>query len=176
MEFEVKEDLYKKGKKALDVGRLDEAEAFFQQILAEEPDDPDTLNKMGVIEIYRKNTEKALEYFNHALDINPEHSASLCNLGNLELEIGNMNKAEMMYRQAIRFDPQYGPAHNNLAFILKKTGRVTEAVQHMKKAQKAGTISFDLESKKAGNMNKGCLTIIVLTVIAIVLWLITSGR
>lgn len=176
MDFDVKEDLYKKGKRALEIGRLDEAEGFFNQILAEEPDEPDVLNKMGVICIYRKDKEKALEYFNHALDAKPEHSPSLTNLGNLELEAGNMNKAEMLYRQALRFDPQYGSAHNNLAHILKKTGRVSEAVTHMKKAQKAGTISFDTNSKSSNRMNKGCLTIIVMTVIALILWFLTKGK
>lgn len=170
MDFEVKEELYEKGKKALEYGRLDEAEESFQQILAEEPTEPHTLNKMGVVWVYRKEEMKAREYFERALEVEPEHVGALCNLGSLELEQGNMNRAEMLYRQALRFDLKYGPAHNNLAYILKKTGRVTEAVKHMKQAQKAGTISYDLSSKKATKANRGCLVILILSVVALILW------
>lgn len=170
MDFEAKEELYEKGKKALEYGRLDEAEESFQQILAEEPNEPHVLNKMGVLWVYRKEQTKAREYFERVLEAEPEHVGALCNLGSLELEQGHMNRAEMLYRQALRFDPKYGPAHNNLAYILKKTGRVTEAVKHMKQAQKAGTISYDLSSKKAVKANRGCLLILILSAVALILW------
>ncbi|AZR74279.1 hypothetical protein BBF96_13230 [Anoxybacter fermentans] len=174
MDFEKKEELFEKGKSALEFGRLDEAEEYFTQILEEEPDDVAALNKMGVIYIYRKDKEKAREYFERCLELDPEYVPALSNMGNLELEAGNMNRAEMLYRQALRFDPQYGPAHNNLAHILKKTGRVSEAVSHMKKAQKAGTFSIDYNSSSTQKVNKGCLTIIILSIIVAILWYLTK--
>lgn len=174
MEKECKDELFKKGKDALNLDNFDEAETCFQEILQEEPDDAEVLNKMGIIYIYRKEMKKAREYFEHALEVNPEHVSALCNLGNVELEEGDMNKAEMLYRQAIRLDPQYGTAHNNLAFILKKTGRISEAVGHMKKANKAGTVAFDMSTSRFQKVNSGCTTIIVLSTIALLLWYFTK--
>lgn len=174
MEMEKKQELYDKGKNALEYNKLEEAEQYFQEILAEEPNEADVLNKMGIIFIYRKDWAKAREYFEKTLEINKEHVHAMCNLGSVELEEGNMNKAEMLYREALRIDEKYGTAHNNLAYILKKTGRYSEAVKHMKKAQKGGVVSFDLASDKNLKFNTGCAVIFVLIAIALLLWYFTQ--
>jgi tetratricopeptide (TPR) repeat protein len=174
MEKERKVELYNKGKAALELNKNDEAEACFQEILQEEPDDVEVLNKMGIIYIYRKDMQKSREYFERILALDPNHVAATCNLGNIELEEGDMNKAELLYRDAIRLDPQYGTAHNNLAFILKKTGRIGEAVGHMKKANKSGTISFDMSTSRFRKVNTGCTTILVLSTLALLLWYFTK--
>ncbi len=171
MSFDEKQELYKQGNGALEVGKLDEAEEHFQQILAVEPEELDTLNKMGVIHIYRQDKEQAREYFQRCLDINKDHIPSLSNMASLELEDGNVNKAEMMFRRVLALDPNYGPAHNNLAYIFKKSGRLTEAVKHMKKAQKAGTFSVQ---RAANSKNRGCLIVLILAGIALVLWILNT--
>lgn len=174
MEKERKDELFAKGKAALEVNKFDEAEACFLEILQEEPDDVEVLNKMGIIYIYQQDMIKAREYFERTLELDPKHVAATCNLGNIELEEGDMNKAEMLYRDALRLDPQYGTAHNNLAYILKKTGRIAEAVGHMKKANKSGTIAFDMSTSRFQKVNSGCTTIIVLGTIALLLWYFTK--
>lgn len=174
MSLEKRDERFRKGKGALEVGRLDEAEEFFKEILEENPDEIEVLNKMGVLYIYRKEPDKAREYFDRCLNLDKTFAPALSNLGNLDLDSGNTNKAEMMYRQALKFDPKYGPAHNNLAFILKKSGRIAEAVKHMRKAQKAGTFSIDSKSKENQKTNKGCLTVIILAAIALILYFLTT--
>lgn len=174
MDMEKQKELFKKGTSALEVGRLDEAEEAFNEILAENPVDEHVLNKMGVIYIYRKDQEKAREYFQRAIEIEPAYAPAITNIGNIELEEGDMNKAEMLYRQALRLDPDYGPAHNNLAHIMKKTGRVSEAVKHMRKAQKAGTMALNMNSDRSKKTNRGCLTVIILAVVALILWYMTK--
>lgn len=170
MEEERKDELFNRGKAALEANKFDEAEACFTEILQEGSDDAEVLNKMGIICIYRKDTQKAREYFNRTLELDPNHVAATCNLGNVELDEGDMEKAEALYRKALQLDQDYGIAHNNLAFILKKTGRISEAVGHMKRANKGGTIAFDMSTSRFQKVNTGCTTIIVLATLALLLW------
>ncbi|MCK4259410.1 MAG: tetratricopeptide repeat protein [Halanaerobiales bacterium] len=175
VDFDKKEELYKKGKKALEMYNFDEAGEYFLQILEEEPNETTVLNKMGVVFVHRDDRERAREYFERCLELDPNFVASLSNMASLELEDGKMNEAEVLFRNALRFDPNYGPAHNNLAYILKKTGRVSEAVKHMKKAQKAGTASFSYNPQKVKKFSKGTLTLIILAIIALILWFLTRA-
>lgn len=175
MSFDEQKELYKKGSAALEFGKLDEAEEYFTQIIAEDPEHLDTLNKLGVVYIYRQDKEKAKEYFQKCLASKDNHVPSLSNMASLELEAGNVNQAEVMFRRVLALDPNYGPAHNNMAVILKKSGRYGEAVKHMKKAQKAGTFSVKRTEGKGG-MNRGCLIVVIMGVIALILYLITLWK
>ena len=171
LSFDEKKDLYKKGSGALELGKLEEAEECFTQILSDHPEDLNTLNKLGVVHIYREDKEKAKEFFQKCLAADKNHVPSLSNMASLELEAGNVNQAESMFRRALDLDPNYGPAHNNMAVILKKSGRFTEAVKHMKKAQKAGT--FSVRRTQGKGKNRGCMIVLIMSGIALILYLIT---
>lgn len=174
LSFDERKELYKKGSGALELGKLDEAEECFTQILADEPEELNTLNKLGVVHIYREDKEKAKELFQKCLATDNNHVPSLSNMASLELEAGNVNQAESMFRRALALDPNYGPAHNNMAVILKQSGRYSEAVKHMKKAQKAGT--FSVRRTEGKGMNRGCLIIVIMSVVALILYLITIWK
>jgi tetratricopeptide (TPR) repeat protein len=58
-------------------------------------------------------------------------------LGSAYFRSNRMADAEKLYREAIAAKPDYGEAHNNLAVICLLSGRLDEADEHVKLAEKA---------------------------------------
>jgi Tfp pilus assembly protein PilF len=59
-------------------------------------------------------------------------------LGSALFRNGEAEAAEANWKAAIEVNPKYGEAHNNLAVIYMQTGRLDEAEQEMKLAEKNG--------------------------------------
>ena len=59
-------------------------------------------------------------------------------LGSAYLRLGQLEEAEKAYKEAVKVRPKFGEAHNNLAVIYLTTGRIPEAEQEVKLAEKAG--------------------------------------
>ena len=79
-------------------------------------------------------------------------------LGSAYFRSNAMADAEREYREAIRVDPKLGEAHNNLAVTLMLTGRLDEAGQEIKAAEKAGfrvnpQFKEDLKQRRKGIQN-----------------------
>ena len=73
-------------------------------------------------------------------------------LGSAYFRTDAMESAEREYREAIRVEPRMGEAHNNLAVVLMLTGRLEEAENEVKAAEKAGfrvSPQFKEDLKKA---------------------------
>lgn len=163
------EDLFEEGEKLSEVGRWEEAEEVFSEILRREPEHDQALNKMGVIYAYRKDKEKATKYFRHSLEIERKNPPALTNLGNIFLEQGEYDQAEALYKEALRYDPDYGTAHNNMAAIYKKRGDLHKMVDSLKKARRAGTMTVST-GDSSSFVNKGCF--LVLGALLVILLLI----
>ena len=65
-------------------------------------------------------------------------SEMLLALGSAYFRNGEADAAEANWKAAIDVNPKYGEAHNNLAVIYMQSGRLTEAEQEMKLAEKNG--------------------------------------
>lgn len=59
-------------------------------------------------------------------------------LGSAYYRSGSLSDAEREYREALRVDPNLGEGHNNLAVVCMQTGRLEEADQELKAAEKSG--------------------------------------
>jgi tetratricopeptide (TPR) repeat protein len=59
-------------------------------------------------------------------------------LGSAYLHSGRMDDAASAYGEAIKVNPKMGEAHNNLAFVYFRTGRLDEAENELKAAEKVG--------------------------------------
>ena len=64
-------ELSKNGKKLLEDGKFEEALAFFEQALLNNPNDPDLLNSKGVALRSLGRYDEAIECFNKSLEIDP---------------------------------------------------------------------------------------------------------
>ena len=59
-------------------------------------------------------------------------------LGSAYFRNGEIEGAEANWKAAVDVNPKYGEAHNNLAVVYMQTGRLTEAEQEMRLAEKNG--------------------------------------
>jgi Tfp pilus assembly protein PilF len=59
-------------------------------------------------------------------------------LGSAYLRSGKIAEAEKAYGEAIQVNPKMGEAHNNLAFVYFRTGRLDQAENELKAAEKSG--------------------------------------
>jgi len=64
-------------------------------------------------------------------------------------QAGNLAQAERLYRQIIRKSPKNTEAHRLLANVLRRTNRVPEAVNHLKKALAFQPNNFDARTELA---------------------------
>jgi protein O-GlcNAc transferase len=67
--------------------------------------------------------------------IPPEFSLAL---GSALFRGGQVVEAEAEYLEALKINPKYGQVHNNLAVICMMSGRLDEAEEHVKAAEKSG--------------------------------------
>ena len=109
-------------------GRLQAAEQIYRQILAIQPDQPDTIHLLGVIAHQVGNHAAAIELIRRAITLKGTEPAYHNNLGNACAAIGTSDEAITCFRKAIELNPDYVEAHSNLANALKSQGRLDDAV------------------------------------------------
>jgi len=78
-------------------------------------------------------------------------------LGNAYFQAGSLADAEREYRGALRTDPKLADVHNNLAVVYMLTGRLDEAEQALKRAEKAGVpvsprLREEIRKRREGNL------------------------
>ena len=88
-----------------EAGRLAEAEIFYRQALAVQPNNADALNLLGIIAHQMASEER-----------------------------GKLDEAIALYRRAIRIKPTYGEAHANLGVALQQQGKLEDAREAFEKA------------------------------------------
>ena len=109
-------------------GRLAQAQALYQGILASQPDNADALHLLGVVASQSGDYARALELIDRAIAINPRDAAFHCNRGNALKELRRPAEALASYDQAIRLKPDYAVAHGNRGNALRELRRPDEAL------------------------------------------------
>jgi lipoprotein NlpI len=108
----------------LEAGELTRAERAF------------LLNKRGVARVGLERRALARDDFTAALDALGSYAPALTNLGNLLLESGQVDAAIVRYKAAIAGDRAYALAYLNLGVAYKRAGRIAEAVEALRQAQR----------------------------------------
>ena len=115
-------------------GRLQAAEQIYRQILAAEPNHPDTLHLLGVIAHQVGKLEVAVHYIGRAIELKGDVADFHNNLGNVLRDQGKLDEAIACYRRALKLKPDYPAAHNNLGNTLKDQGKLNEAITRYRRA------------------------------------------
>lgn len=126
-----------RGARALDRGRLDEAQAAFDEALAAAAGAADIAlvrNKRAVVAIRRHDREGAVDELILALEADSRCAAAITTIGNLLLEDGAVADAIEHYEYALLVDDAYAPAYHNFGVALHRSGRRGEAVRMLRKA------------------------------------------
>jgi tetratricopeptide (TPR) repeat protein len=126
--------LLMKGVTLHQAGRLNEAEAIYQLLLSNNPNDSDALHYLGLISYQRQRYPEAIKLIEAAIKINNKAPAFYCNLGNAYKALGQLDFAIVAYREAVRLDPQFQAAYSNLGAALKGRGNLEEAVASCRRA------------------------------------------
>ena len=108
-------------------GRLDEADAAYQEILAREPLNFDAQHLRGVIALQSGRPEQAEQWLTSALGVDATRPAAHNNLGEAQRLLGKPAAAAASYRQALALAPDYADALFNLGGVLRRLGQLAEA-------------------------------------------------
>ena len=109
-------------------GRLAQAAAAYQQVLAIEPRHFDALQLLGALATQSGKPEMAVELLSRALEVDPAYSTAHCNLASANRALGRTELAIGSYRRAIELEPGNFDAHYNLAQLLRGLGRLDDAL------------------------------------------------
>jgi tetratricopeptide (TPR) repeat protein len=114
----------------------------------------DAHNSLGKLAVH-SDLAKSENHFKRALEADPRHHRALTNLGNIELERGEVTQAIERYREAIKLSPDYATAHNNLAAALRRTGKLSESVAALKRAQRLTVKQVSATTRDSTNVTGG---------------------
>jgi tetratricopeptide (TPR) repeat protein len=115
-------------------GRLDEAEALYGRILAAIPDEPNSLNLMGVLRRQQGRREEGLALLERACAVHGDVPEILQNLAAARQELGLHTEAADAWRRLIAQAPGLVDAHMNLGVALRALGRPAEAAEAQRAA------------------------------------------
>jgi len=127
-------ELLKTGIAHHQAGRLDEAEAIYQEVLKQNPDEADALSLMGVLCRQRKRLPEAEGFLRRAVQLRADWAPFHNNLGNVLADAGKKSEAVEAYRQAVRLNANDPVAHNNLGNGLKDLEQYVEAEKELRTA------------------------------------------
>jgi tetratricopeptide (TPR) repeat protein len=115
-------------------GRLAEAQALYQQVLAQQPAHADAWHMLAGLAHQSGNQSIALECVQRAIGCNPSAAVYHASDGVILAAIGQSDDAIAAYRQAVLLQPNLAGAHANLANLLKDKGQGAQAIEHYRLA------------------------------------------
>jgi tetratricopeptide (TPR) repeat protein len=124
----------KEGYELVTAGKLDEAIALANSVLADNPKHTGALNVLGLALYKSGDLPAAAATFQKALEIDPKHPEVHFNLGNVYLATKRFPEAEKEYDAAIKAQDKFVLARYNLGKVYEQTGRVDQALAQYRRA------------------------------------------
>lgn len=119
-----------RGLRALEGGRLVEAEEIFRRGLALEPEDPALRHRLATTLLMRGDTSGAVEQLEETLRQAPEFARAHFALGMILALNGRHQQASERFAAAVTYQPDYVEARLGLADALRVTGRAEDSLPH----------------------------------------------
>ncbi len=140
------ESLAARGEVLLHSGRLDEAEAMFEQALQLDPRGPLANEGMGLLFMILGNREQAAKYFALAAELDSRSFLAHYFAAQAAYEGGDHAKAETYLRRSLAINPRFVPACRTLSqLLMMQQGKLAEALEFAKTA--AGLEPADLSHR-----------------------------
>lgn len=115
--------------------QLDQAEALYRQVLALEPERPEALHYLGVLQQQRGRGEAAVALVQRSLALVPDRPDWHSNLGMILQQRGDLPGAADAYRRAIELGGGgHANAYNNLGVLLRVAGLMDDAEMAYRRA------------------------------------------
>jgi predicted O-linked N-acetylglucosamine transferase (SPINDLY family) len=115
-------------------GDLPRAEHLYRQLLAANPNDPETLNLLGMLAQQTGHHQAAAQLIGRAVELLPTAPELHTNLGVTLAALGDPDRAAACYRTALSLAPNYSPAHNNIGQLQRDAGRFDAAIASFERA------------------------------------------
>lgn len=115
-------------------GRLGEAVAVYDRILAGHPNQAEALHLRGLAALQQGDPRRSIELMSRAATLRPTAAAIHCNLAEAYRQTGDAVRAEECARSALRLQPVYPEAANNLGLAMQAQGRLAEATDQFRAA------------------------------------------
>ncbi|ABX12577.1 Tetratricopeptide TPR_2 repeat protein [Nitrosopumilus maritimus SCM1] len=126
--------LFKKGVNLMADEKLEEAITVFEQALRIDPDNVETLLKLGYARFHLDDHHEALRVYDKILDIDVTNPEAWNLKGLVHYEQKNYSKALDSVEKAIETDPTYGMAWYNKACFLSLLNQVPESLESLKRS------------------------------------------
>lgn len=108
-------------------GRLADAIAAYQAILAHQPNHPDALHLLGTARHQCGDHEAGAELIRRAIDAHHENGDFHNSLGVVLEAMGDLDRAAESYQTALAHDPNLAKAHYNLGSVRQRQGDLAAA-------------------------------------------------
>ena len=111
-------------------GKVDEAIASYEAVLAQQPRHAATLINLGTVLYNRREFARAEALYRRATEVDPNYALAWFDLGNALDEMGRIHDATESYSRAVSLLPHYADAHYNLALAYERQGQRRRALGH----------------------------------------------
>ena len=127
-------DYIRRGTRANDEGRHEEAIAEYTKAIELNPDNSTTYNRRGFAYDDLCQYEKAIEDYNKAIELNPGYAVAYNNRGFAYKNLEQYERAIEDYSKAIELDPSYARAYNNRGRAYTNLKQYEKAIEDYNKA------------------------------------------
>jgi tetratricopeptide (TPR) repeat protein len=115
-------------------GLLTQAAGIYERLLADDPENADLFNLLGVVRLQQGDPQGAVERIGRAVGLEPSVAAFHANLGEAYRAAGDLGRAVGCCRTALGLQPAYPEAANNLGLALMALGQMNDAVAQFQAA------------------------------------------
>jgi tetratricopeptide (TPR) repeat protein len=127
-------------------GRLAEAIAAYQNLLAAEPRNSDALHLLGVAMARSGRAAEGVRAISAAVELQPDNPSIQANLGNVLNELGRHAEAVDHFARALRLKPDMVAAAHALGRTLLLLGRLEEALRALATADRLAPGNSNIRS------------------------------
>jgi tetratricopeptide (TPR) repeat protein len=111
----------------VNLASLKQAEAEYEQVLRDRPDDWMTAMNFGVFLTQKGDLEGAARQYAAVVKREPQIFSARLQLAALEIRLGRLADARANYQAVIKFSPEHSEAHYGLADVLAAEGSIETA-------------------------------------------------
>lgn len=123
-----------RGEALIEQGSYDQAAAMFEQLLADDPQNPKVHYYLALCRENLGDGAAAIEGYRQAIGLDPNLAEAHNNLGNLLLYQGDLAGAEKELKIYLDQSPDESGAHYNYGLVLEEMGKLAEARTQYEKA------------------------------------------
>lgn len=115
-------------------GRLEEARNAFEEVLLEDPRNPDVLYNLGMCFTDLGQPDRAIVALSKSIEHTPKHSNSYVALGYAYSKTGDLENAKKYFMEALKLDPYNSYAMRNLGGLYGTLGDNHKALSYLEES------------------------------------------